>query len=45
MSVLQTEVRGHIGIMTLNRPEKLNAMDAEMFVRMAGNLDSVVTSQ
>lgn len=35
MSVLHTEVRGHVGIMTLNRPEKHNAMDAEMFVRMA----------
>lgn len=35
MSVLHTEVRGHVGIMTLNRPEKHNAMNAEMFVRMA----------
>lgn len=35
MSVLLTEVRGHVGIMTLNRPESHNAMNAEMFVKMA----------
>lgn len=35
MTALITEVTEHVGIMTLNRPDKHNAMDAEMFVKMA----------
>ncbi|QIX53699.1 enoyl-CoA hydratase-related protein [Rhodococcus sp. DMU1] len=35
MTALITEVSGHVGIMTLNRPEKHNAMNAEIFVKMA----------
>lgn len=40
MSVLLTEVREFVGVMTLNRPEKHNAMNAEMFVRMAQTWDA-----
>ncbi|AFR50959.1 enoyl-CoA hydratase/isomerase family protein [Gordonia sp. KTR9] len=35
MTALITEVSGHVAIMTLNRPEKHNAMNAEIFVKMA----------
>lgn len=34
MAVVDLEVRGAVAIITLNRPEQLNAMDAEMAVRL-----------
>lgn len=40
MTALITEVSGHVGIMTLNRPEKHNAMNAEIFVKMAETLEA-----
>ena len=34
-SVLTFEKRGHIAVITLNRPEVRNAIDPEMMVRLA----------
>jgi enoyl-CoA hydratase len=42
MSKIKTERRGHVWVMTLNRPEKYNALDPEMFHELAaayGELD------
>ncbi len=41
MSLVQLEIDGHMAIVTLNRPEKHNALNAEMMVRMAEAWDGL----
>ena len=36
MSSLLSEDRGHVRILTLNRPEQHNAMDIELYERLTG---------
>jgi enoyl-CoA hydratase/carnithine racemase len=37
-SGVEFEVRGRVALLTLNRPEKLNAMDSEMYEAISGHL-------
>ena len=41
MSFVLLEKRGHVAIMTLNRPEVLNAMNKELSMQLFDTLDQV----
>ncbi|MGB3627290.1 MAG: enoyl-CoA hydratase-related protein [Henriciella sp.] len=45
MAVVDLEVRGSIALITMNRPEQLNAMDAEMAVRLIDTFEEVRRSE
>src|SRR5437667_3381404 len=39
--VLTTRIEGPVALLTLNRPEKLNAMNNELLAAMLGSLDEI----
>ncbi|WP_417593247.1 enoyl-CoA hydratase-related protein [Parasphingorhabdus sp.] len=41
MAVVELEIRDSIAVVTLNRPEKLNAMDTEMAVRLIDSFEQI----
>lgn len=45
MSLVQVENDGGVAVVTLNRPEKLNALNAEMMVRLADAWDQIAQDE
>lgn len=45
MSAITLEVRGHFALITLNKPDKLNALTTEDYFLLADHMRSVATRE